>query len=80
MPEHHRDSDMPSQYKWIRYLIRDLGFPIVMCFYFAWQQNTQGKKTVEAINDFREVVSTLNRNIEQQTKMLKHRTNRGDGD
>jgi hypothetical protein len=80
MPEHHRSDDgyIPSQVKWIMTFINRIGFPIAVCIYFAWQQNTQGKKTIEAINDFKEVVSTLNRNIELQTKILRHKANRDD--
>lgn len=56
--------------------INRIGFPIAVCIYFAWLQATQGKRTIEALNNVTEVIGTLNRNIEAQTKMLRHRGNR----
>lgn len=36
------------------YLIKDLGFPIAMCLYFMWVNNTTIKKNTEALIGLKE--------------------------
>lgn len=52
-------------------LVKTLGFPVIVCMYFAFQQYTQGRETIQAINSFKEVVSSLKVSIDQQTKIME---------
>lgn len=52
-------------------LIKTLGFPIIVCIYFAFQQYTQGRETIAAINSFKDVVLSLRVSIDQQTQILE---------
>lgn len=85
MPEYHRESDTYLEGKvklWMK-VIQTVGFPIVICVWFIYKDWTQGKEEIRqrgemtsAINSLTSTVSSLNSNILQQTRVLRH--GRGD--
>lgn len=84
-PEYHRESDgyVENKVKLAIKVIQTIGFPIVLCIYFVYKDATQGKEDVRqraemigSINALTVMVSTLNSNVLQQTKILRHK--RGD--
>lgn len=74
-PEYHRSEEgyIPQNVKWIMKFINNIGFPIAVCIWLAYQNYTQGKETIKALNEFKEVVVSLKGSIDQQTRTLKHK-------
>jgi hypothetical protein len=77
MPEHNRESDrlsdMPGPLRWFLIFFKQVGFPTMVCCFLAYMLFIEGPKNRKNMDDFRDVISTLNRNIEIQTKILRHR-------
>lgn len=61
-------------------LVSKLGFPILVVIWLAWRDQTQGRETINTLNAFKEVVSSLKISIDQQNRILKHKSRASDDD
>lgn len=79
MPEHHRDSDLPREGKWLKSMIGDLGFSVVVCVWLLYQNwalsksNTSlGENSIRAVGEVKEAVTSLTTSVDQLNKNLRH--------
>jgi hypothetical protein len=71
---HERMDDLPQYLKWGMTFINRVGFPILVCAWLAYQQFVAGKETLKALQDFREVMIQVKDTLEQQNRILRHRS------
>lgn len=69
--EHERLSDMPAPLRWTMIFIKQLGFPVAICFYLMYQQYVGGKETVLALHEFKEVLIQVKDILQQQNYILR---------
>jgi hypothetical protein len=75
-----RLGDMPAPIRWVMVFIKNVGFPIVVCVWLAYQQFIDGKDQRKAINDFRDVLISLKGSIDQQNRILRHKNANANND
>lgn len=80
MPEYHRENEgyIPSNVKWVMKFINNIGFPIIVCMWLAYQQYTHERQMIASIDSFKEVLASLKLSVDQQTEALKRRSTRYD--
>lgn len=74
MMQHERQEDLPQYLKWVMTFINRVGFPIMVCMWLAYQQFVSGRETVKALQDFKEVMISVKETLEQQNKILRHKS------
>lgn len=68
---HERIQDMPAPLRWVMIFIKQVGFPIVVCVWLAYQQFVEGKHNTKALMEFKEVIIALKTSIDQQNRILR---------
>lgn len=83
--EHHRDSDLPAQGKWLKSMIGDLGFSVVVCIWLLYQNyslskanNTLGENSIRAVSEVKEAVTSLKTSVDQLNRSIRHKSSRED--
>ena len=71
--EYQRTTDLPPPIRWTLIAIKQVGFPVVICFWLMYQQFISGKETVKALQDFKEVMISVKETLDQQNRLLRRR-------
>jgi len=69
---------MPPSLRWIIIFIKQVGFPVMICCWLMYQQFVSGKETIKALQDFKEVMTQVKDTLEQQNRILRHRSIKDD--
>lgn len=76
--QHERQDDLPQYLKWFMTFINRVGFPIVVCAWLAYQQFVSGREIVKALQDFKDVMASVQATLEQQNRILRRRNGKDD--
>lgn len=71
MNHDQQEDGIPKNVKWVMKFVNNIGFPIIVCVWMAYQQFTQGKETIKALDSFKEVIASLKTSIDQQNRLLR---------
>lgn len=63
--------NVPAWLKWTMTFINRVGFPIVVCFWLAYQQFVISKETVATINNLKFVLEEIRIGMNQQNKYFR---------
>ena len=67
---HEKLDDVPLYLKWVMTFINRIGFPIMVCCWLAYQQFVSGKETIQALQEFKQVMISVKETLDQQNRIL----------
>lgn len=73
-----RLDDAPAILRWILISIKEVGFPVVICAWLMYNKFVSDKETVKALQEFKEVMVKVQVTLEQQNRILRHKSSRDD--
>lgn len=73
MSHEERITDMPAPLRWFLIAFKNVGFPVIVCVWLAYQQFVDGQEQRKALGEFKEVVMSLKTSIDYQTKLMKRK-------
>lgn len=71
MGHEERLTDMPAPMRWFLVAFKNVGFPVIVCIWLAYQQFIEGKDQRKAMGEFKEVIISLKASIDQQNRILR---------
>lgn len=69
-----RIADMPAPLRWFLVAFKQVGFPVMVCVWLAYNQFVSDKETVKALHEFKEVMVSVKDTLEQQNRILRRKS------